>query len=124
MKKTLLAISLLAVGLIGPIMPGLVFATDPFCSSNASADAKEAAGCMTTSGNVENKVVNVINIFLYVVGFVAVVMIIYGGFLYMTSQGDAGKVQKAKNTILYSVIGLAIAVLAYVIVGIVLTNVK
>ena len=124
MEKTLLAISLLAVGLIGSIMPGLVFATDPFCSSNASADAKEAAGCMATSGNVENKVVNVINIFLYVVGFVAVVMIIYGGFLYMTSQGDAGKVQKAKNTILYSVLGLAISVLAYVIVGFVLTNVK
>ena len=58
------------------------------------------------------------------VGVVAIVFIIYSGIQYTTSAGDAGKVQKAKNTIVYSVIGLVIAILSFVIVTWVLGNVN
>ena len=47
-------------------------------------------------------------------------MIIYGGVLYTTSAGDPGKVKKAKDTILYGIIGLVIAVLAFAIVNFIL----
>ena len=47
-------------------------------------------------------------------------MIIYGGFRYITSGGDSGKVTGAKNTIIYAVIGLVIVVLAQVIVKFIL----
>ena len=65
----------------------------------------------------------IINVALGVIGFVAVVMIIMGGVQYTTSSGDAAKVTKAKNTILYGVVGLVIALLAFAIVNFILTNV-
>ncbi|MBR2589172.1 hypothetical protein IKE84_02440 [Candidatus Saccharibacteria bacterium] len=65
----------------------------------------------------------IINVALGVIGFVAVVMIIMGGIQYTTSSGDAAKVTKAKNTIMYGVVGLVIALLAFAIVNFILTNV-
>ncbi len=65
----------------------------------------------------------IINVALGVIGFVAVVMIIVGGVQYTTSSGDTAKVTKAKNTILYGVVGLVIALLAFAIVNFILTNV-
>ena len=51
---------------------------------------------------------------------IAVIVIIIGGIFYMTSQGDPGKVSRAKNTILYAVIGLIVSLLAFAIVNFVL----
>lgn len=65
----------------------------------------------------------VINVVVGVVGFVAVVMIIMGGISFATSQGDSSKVAKARNTILYGVVGLIVALLAFAIVNFVLTSV-
>lgn len=64
----------------------------------------------------------VINVIIGVVGFVAVVMIIIGGIGFVTSQGDAARVTKARNTILYGVVGLVVAILAYAIVNFVLKS--
>lgn len=58
---------------------------------------------------------------LIIVGIICVFFIIWGGIRYATSGGDAEKVKKAKNTILYALIGLAVAILAGVITSI-LTN--
>jgi hypothetical protein len=62
----------------------------------------------------------IINIFSWIVGVVSVIMIIYGGFRYITSGGDSNSVTSAKNTILYAIIGLVIVALAQVIVNFVL----
>lgn len=55
-------------------------------------------------------VLNVIEIMLQIVGYVCVGFIIYGGFIYMTSQGEAGKMAGAKSSILNAVIGLVISI--------------
>ena len=65
---------------------------------------------------------NIINVIIGIVGFLAVVMIILGGISYTTSAGDASKVKKAKDTIMYGIIGLVIAILAFAIVNFVLSN--
>lgn len=65
----------------------------------------------------------VINVIVAVVGFLAVVMIVLGGISFVTSQGDTAKVAKARNTILYGVVGLVVALLAFAIVNFVLSNV-
>ena len=59
----------------------------------------------------------VISLFLFVLGIGAVFMIIFGGFRYVTSNGDSGKLEGAKNTILYSVVGLVVAIFAYALVN-------
>ena len=65
----------------------------------------------------------IINWILGIVGFLAVVMIIVGGINYTLSAGDANNVKKAKDTILYGIIGLVIALLAAAIVNFVLGGV-
>jgi multisubunit Na+/H+ antiporter MnhB subunit len=58
---------------------------------------------------------------MVVLGVVCIIVIIVGGIGYMTSSGDAGKVKKAKDTILYGVIGLIICVLAFAITNFVIS---
>ena len=62
----------------------------------------------------------VINTALYVLGMVAVLMIVIGGIRYTTSGGNSAQTKSAKDTILYAVIGLVVAILAYTIVNFVL----
>lgn len=71
---------------------------------------------------VNNIVATVINIFSVIVGIVAVIMIIFGGFKYITSGGDSNNVSAAKTTILYAIVGLVIVALAQVIVRFVLAR--
>ncbi len=52
-------------------------------------------------------------------GIVAVIMIVYGGIQYITSTGNPAGVQKAKTTILYSIVGLLIVIFAAAIVNVV-----
>ena len=58
-----------------------------------------------------------INLMLFAVGVLAIFMLIYGGLRYVLSAGDAGRVKDAKNTILYAIIGLVVAILGYAIVN-------
>lgn len=65
----------------------------------------------------------VINAVLGLVGIVAVVVMIIGGISFIASQGDPGKVTKARNTILYGIIGIVVALLAFAIVNFVLKSI-
>ena len=73
--------------------------------------------------DLKDSIIGIINAVIGVLGIVAVVVIIIGGINYMTSSGDSGKVKKAKDTILYGVIGLVICVLAFAIVNFVISNI-
>ncbi len=70
-----------------------------------------------------DNITHIVNGIIAVLGIVAVVVIILGGVQYMTSSGDAAKVKKAKDTILYGVIGLIICVLAFAIVNFLILNI-
>jgi len=67
---------------------------------------------------------NIINTIIYVAGALSVILIIVGGIRYVISQGDAKQIESAKNTILYSVIGLIVTLLAYAIVQFVVNTFK
>ena len=60
------------------------------------------------------------SVLLFIVGAVAVIMLIIGGLKYVVSGGDASKVQSAKNTILYALVGIIVAILAYAAVNFVI----
>ena len=101
-----------------------VLAADSICDNpNVSAEIKKASGCPgADTYDLGESIQNIINAIIVILGIVAVIVIIVGGVQYMTSNGDAGKVQKAKNTILYAAIGLIICVLAAAIVNFVIFN--
>jgi hypothetical protein len=62
------------------------------------------------------------NVLLFLIGAVAVIMLIIGGIRYTISGGDSTAVTSAKNTILYAVIGIIVALLAFAIVNFVLDS--
>jgi hypothetical protein len=72
----------------------------------------------------QDMVMKIINIFSWVVGAISVIMIIVGGFKYITSGGNEKGVSSAKTTILYAIIGLVIVALAQIIVRFVLNFVS
>ncbi len=63
----------------------------------------------------------VVNLLLFLVGAISVIMLIIGGIRYILSAGDQQKVTDAKNTIMYAVIGIVLAVLAWAIVNFLLS---
>jgi len=72
------------------------------------------------NGDLAGTVGLTLNVVYVVVGVIAVIFIIIGGINYTTSQGDPGKVKKAKDTVLYGIIGLIIALLAFAITAFVM----
>ena len=73
-----------------------------------------------TGGDLTGSVTSILSVVIGVLGLVAVGVMIVGGVNYMTSVGEAAKVEKAKKTILYGLIGLVICALAFVIVNFVI----
>lgn len=94
------------------------------CSGAANLQFGGNDNCKTSGGQAERKVndliADIINVFSVIVGIVAVIMIIYGGFRYIVSGGDSGNVTTAKNTILYAIIGLLIVAFAQFVVKFIL----
>ena len=64
----------------------------------------------------------VISIILFILGIIAVLMIVIGGVRYTTSNGESQQIKSAKDTIMYSVIGLIVAIMAYAIVGFIIDS--
>jgi len=74
--------------------------------------------------NLPTLITNVVNTLLYIIGIAAVIMLIVGGMQYVMSQGNESSVKNAKNTILYAIIGVVIAVIAYAVVNFVIGRFK
>lgn len=89
----------------------------------ACADAPESAVCkdkVNADAKARAFVKTLVNTLLYILGAVSVVVIIFAGIFYTTSIGDQALITKAKNTLLYAVIGLIVALIAYAIVNFVI----
>ena len=84
--------------------------------------AEQASGEDRATTDIDTTFKDAVNFLLYLIGAIAVIMLIFGGFRYVTSGGDGSAITSAKNTILYAVIGLAVAIIAYAIVNFVITS--
>lgn len=113
--KRVVIVSILALSLVGiALLPETASAAildqactgvnNDVCSKKGDTDANPL-------------IVSVVNLLLYIVGIVAVIMIIVGGMKYLTSSGDSGKVTSAKNTVVYAVVGLVVAIFSWVVVN-------
>jgi hypothetical protein len=118
--RRLAMVGLLVVGLSNFLPATPASAIDVFegCTGNSDAKVCNDQG----SENASNLMRNIINTMIFLIGAIAVIMIIIGGFRYVVSNGEAGALTSAKNTILYSVIGLIVAILSYGVVEFVLDN--
>lgn len=126
--KSLAIAGLMTITGLGGVlaMNGAASAVDcPNGSQRPSADSLAECNLPPTTANdsLMTRVTKIINVVLAALGVVAVVVIIIGGISFITSQGDSSKVTKARNTILYGIVGLVIALLAFAIVNFVLKGV-
>ncbi len=86
--------------------------------------ANMANGGGGSNQNLPDIITTIINVMLFIAGALAVIMIIYGGIRYITAHGDEKQVKVAKDTIVYSVTGLIIAILAYALVTFIFNTFK
>ena len=126
MKKTIKTI--LAGLLIVPALAlGVSLATPAMQTASALGiqDGANAAQGDNTSSNLfgDSGIFKTItNTALFIIGALSVIMLIYGGIRYTISMGDAKNVEAAKNTIMYAIVGIVVALLAYAIVNFVLSS--
>jgi cytochrome bd-type quinol oxidase subunit 2 len=91
------------------------------CGSSCASGNNQTSD--KAESNVNGTIKDLINILSVAVGVAAVIMIVIGGFRYVTSGGKQESVTSAKNTIMYALIGLVVVALAQIIVRFVLTRV-
>lgn len=85
-------------------------------SDNPSAVSAATQG----QGSIRQLALTIVNFFLTFLGLIAVIMIIYGGFLYVSAAGKEDKIESAKKIIMYSIIGILIILLSFAIVNTIL----
>ena len=124
MKKSIISIAIMTCAVFG----ASVLSTASL-SGSASAQISEGINTATTSEmkgksiDGDNGLVKtVVNVLLWAVGILSVIMIIFSGFRYITSAGDASKTKSAQSALTYSVVGLIVAIMAYAIVNMVINR--
>ncbi len=122
---TMLAIPLAALS-VGGVMNMPVSAVECDSNSAKTAGLNGSAECSKSSSQPnelfgDNGMFRIItNVLLFIIGAVSVIMLVIGGIRYTIFQGDQSAVTSAKNTILYAIIGIIVAILAYAIVNFVI----
>lgn len=127
MKKMILSALIVACSVFGASAISAASLSTNVSAQAANSVVKKGIKTATTA-DMENKSIAgegglisiLINFLLWAVGILSVAMIIFSGFRYITSAGDAAKTKSAQTALTYSIVGLIVAVLAWVIVKMIL----
>ncbi len=114
MLRKFVVVTMLVVVAAGLLAPRPAYAIDLFgkCDLADCGVVKEER----LQPNNTNVVANIMKVALGALGGISVLMIVIGGIRFVTSNGDPSAVSSAKKTVLYSVIGLVVAIMAAAIV--------
>ena len=118
-----LAVPIMAMGLsfVSPVAQPVFAADTP--TEGLQDGANAAKGANTPKNLFKNEddnnsvFKNIANTALFIIGAISVLMLIYGGIRYTISGGDAANIKAAKETIIYSIVGIVVAIMAYAIVN-------
>lgn len=117
-KKTLAGFAgSTALALVAVFVPTSAFAATDLEGGIKAAQPDGAAGQSNLFSGTDSIFNTVVNVLLFIIGAISVIMLIIGGIRYTISAGDSGNVTAAKNTIMYAIIGLIVAFLAFAIVN-------
>lgn len=117
MKKSVAIITGSALSIATVLTIGVSSPASAQSAIQRGVDAARGSGQPATLFGNGGIITTITNTLLFVVGALAVIMIIWGGIRYATSAGNASAVTAAKNTILYAIVGLIIAFLAFAAVN-------
>jgi len=122
LQTIILAVAVLIGVAAVPLISTSAYAEDVDPAKSIGDGVKDIGGGEADSAGLTDMIKTIVNVLLFLLGAVAVVMIIFGGIKYTTSNGDSSQITSAKNTILYAVVGLVVAILAYAIVNFVISS--
>jgi hypothetical protein len=108
--------------IVGLVIVLIAAPTINYMGNLLGANASTVNGLPNISAD-QNHFTNILNLIFAIIGAVSVIMVIYGGFKYTTSRGEAQQTGQAKDTILYALIGLAIAGFASILVNFIVVKV-
>lgn len=123
-SRSVAILALLLVPMVAA--PQLAYAADtPSCGEAESAKGQVLQGIGQTGNDcsdagISKAVKTVVNVLTLIVGITAIIMIIISGFRFIISNGDSGKVASARTALIFSLVGVAVAALAQVLVRFVL----
>ncbi len=83
-----------------------------------TADTLGTSGSVTDTTSLVGKIMGLVNWIAWFVGLMAVLMGLYAGVLFITAAGNADSITKARSILLYAIVGIAVAVLAFSLVAI------
>lgn len=119
--KKIIKQALVVLGLmVGTLMLISVVPTASAALITAQDNPGEIASATGGEGSIRALVLKIVNYALAFLGIVAVLMLIYGGFSYLTAGGQQDKVDTGKKVILYAIVGIVIILLSFAIVNTVL----
>lgn len=120
-KQLMVSAALLAGLAVVPLAPtaSAINVFDQCATNSASAVCKAQS-----TDNATSMIKTVVNTMLFILGAIAVIMIVVGGIRYTTSNGDAAKTKGAKDTIMYAIVGVVVAISAFAIVNFVIGSFK
>lgn len=124
LKKTmqsLLLVPVLALG-VSFVAPTLLPVDSYAITAREGADASKGEEQAATLEGETGVFKTITNVLLFIIGAISVIMLIIGGIRYVVSGGDSSAVTSAKNTILYAIVGIVVALLAYALVNFVLAQ--
>ncbi len=118
------SLKLFAAGASATVFAGFFAVSQALAIGTISDGAASARGSQQPSNLFGDTGVfaEISSVLLFIVGAIAVIMIVIGGLRYVISGGDASQVQAAKNTILYALVGIIVAILAYAAVNFVINS--
>ncbi|MDR2063574.1 MAG: pilin [Candidatus Nomurabacteria bacterium] len=118
-------LKIIIAGLIATLGLGLVSLSAPVVLADGIEEGLNIVkdNNDTLDRDLNTSVIQIINTVLLVVGIIAVGFLIYGGVRYIISRGTPEEIKNAKNTIMYSIIGLIVVILAYAVVEFVIKGV-
>ena len=111
----------LGIGFVAPVLQPLeAHAQGPEGGIQGGADSSKGEDQQSDLFGEEGVYKIITNVLLFIIGAVSVIMLIIGGIRYVVSGGDSAAVTSAKNTILYAIVGIVVAILAYALVNFVI----
>ena len=123
LKSNFFRETLIFAGLLGAAL-ALSFLVQDFALAGSMINPKDNPDVISVATGGETSlrsiVLTILNFFLAFLGLVAVIMVIYGGVLYVTSAGNEENVGKAKKILMYAVVGIVIILLSFALINTIL----
>ena len=113
----ILTVGMLMIGLLGVFTPAVSAANGINICSDGNENSVYCQNKDKGKDQVNGIIKTIVEVLLTAVGAISIIMIVIGGIMFALSSGDAQKAAKARNTVLYAVVGLAVSLFASAIVN-------